>query len=625
MPLNSPRSHFFKQILEDVDVLNRMIMDSKFVNSKNKIGAEQELCLIDPYGYISNINQKILKELNDPTLGTELAKFNMEINLEPRELSGSVFSDIEEELISYFERIHTVTKKHNSRTYIGGILPTLRYMDLDIDNITPTKRYYELVNKISHHRQGEYELRIQGEDELLMRHDSVFIEAATTSFQIHLEVHPDEFAKIYNIAQLIAAPTLAISANSNTLFRKKLWHETRIALLRQSINLVKTPNNTRDTTSRVSFGDRWVKDGVLELFQQDISNHRVLLYPDELENSLEVYHNGEIPNLKALQNYNSTIYRWNRPVYGQKDGIPHLRIENRILPAGPTIVDQMANAAFWYGLIFGIKEDGIDFESKLDFNSVKNNFTQAARTSINSTFEWYDGRSYPAHELILHHLMPLASRGLKIIGIQEDDIEYYLSIIRDRTNAKTNGAIWMYKSIKELQKAKTIPLDIYSSLVTYSTEAQSQNIPIHLWETLQNNLSMKKKPEEIIIEECMDRELFTVRPDDILQLAADMIDWQKIRYILVENNEGLLIGLVSSRNLLKSLNRHLHHKEDLATTIEDIMVKNPFTIASNSTLFEGLEIMRKYKIGCLPVLQKDKLVGIITEQTFLNVFSNLVS
>jgi CBS domain-containing protein len=624
MTNTSKSQSFHKQILEDVDVLARMIQHGAFQSRKPKIGAEQELCLVDDYGTISNINQQLMSEMGDPSIKTELAKFNLEINLEPQLACAEVFSDMELELISYLEKINQTAKKYKTKTYIGGILPTLRYMDLNIENITPIKRYYELVKNIYKHRGDDYELRIQGEDELLMRHDSVFIEAATTSFQIHLEVHPNEFAKMYNIAQLIAAPTLAISANSNTLFRKKLWHETRIALLRQSINLIKTPVNTRDSVSRVSFGDHWLKESVLELFQDDIAKHRILIIPEEKENSLELFQNGQTPNLAALQNYNSTIYRWNRPVYGVIDGVPHLRIENRILPAGPTIADQIANACFWFGLMYGIRDANIDFESKIDFASIKNNFTQAARNSMYSTFDWYDGKSYSAQDLILHKLIPLAAKGLGKLKIDNTDIEFYLNLISERTKANTNGAIWMYKSIKSMTKNEVNASDIYSSIVTFSNEMQAQNLPVHQWEILNQNISMKKLPSEIIIEECMDKNLFTVRPEDIIQLATDMIDWQKIRYILVENEDGQLVGLVSSRNLLKGLNRHVYHSENIPTTIREIMISNPFTISSSAPLSEGLEIMSKYKIGCLPVLENDKLVGIITEQTYLNVYSNMV-
>lgn len=601
-----------------------MIKTNQFNHSQYHIGAEQELCLVDAYSNVSKNNLAILKKLNSPYFTTELAKFNLEINLEPILFHPSCLSAMEQDLLNHLDTLKTVTNELDTRSYLGGILPTLRYMDLDLDNITPTKRYFELVKNINSFRGEDYELRIQGEDELLMRHDSVFIEAATTSFQIHLELPPNEFAKFYNIAQLIAAPTLAVAANSSLLFRKKLWHETRIALLRQSIDIMKTSNTMRDSFSRVTFGNKWVNDSILELFKEDVSLHRVLILPEMIEDSRNVFNLNKTPELKALQLYNSTIYRWNRPVYGFREGKPHLRIENRILPSGPTIVDQIANAAFWYGLMFGIKDLNLDFEKTMNFSTAKNNFTQAARNGLNSRFDWIDGENYSAIDLITKTLLPIAYKGLKKMNIQEIDIQKYLNIIEQRTILNQNGSTWLQKSVSSLKKLHIAPQYIYPTLVEQSLIYQNQNLPVHLWQIPSKNLSMKKNPQDIIIEECMDKDIFTVRPDDIIQLAADMIDWQKIRFILVEDHEGKLAGLISSRSILKALNSHLHHNEELPLSIEDIMVRNPITINSESKLSEALEIMKKYQIGCLPVLQKDKLVGIITEQTYLNVFSNLI-
>lgn len=601
-----------------------MVQTNQFAQSQFRIGAEQELCLIDRYGNVAKNNLEILKKLNQPQFTTELARFNLEINLQPLLFKSDCLSTMEQHLSEHLTSLKSVTDTLDTRFYLGGILPTLRYMDLDLDNITPTKRYFELVKNINDLRGEEYELRIQGEDELLMRHDSVFIEAATTSFQIHLEIPPEKFAKFYNIAQLIAAPTLAVATNSSLLFRKKLWQETRIALLRQSIDIMRTSNTMRDTYSRVTFGNRWLEHSVLELFKEDISLHRILIVPEALEDSRALFQQNETPELKALQLYNSTIYRWNRPVYGFSNGKPHLRIENRILPAGPTLVDQVANAAFWYGLMFGIEEMDLDFEKTLDFSLVKNNFIQAARNGIHSKFNWIDNQNYTTKQLVSDILLPIAKKGLEKMNIASMDIDKYLNIIQQRVSTEMNGSAWMQKSVHALTAHKIAPQNIYPTLVELSIKNQNSNIPIHEWEIATKNLSMKKRPQDIIIEECMDKDIFTVRPNDIIQLAADMMDWQKIRFILVEDQEGKLAGLVSSRNILKALNSHLHHEIALPLTIEEIMVKNPMTIDAHEKLSNALDMMKKYQIGCLPVLQKDKLVGIITEQSYLNVFSNLI-
>jgi CBS domain-containing protein len=389
---------------------------------------------------------------------------------------------------------------------------------------------------------------------------------------------------------------------------------------------MKTQNTIREATSRVTFGNRWLKNSILELFREDISLHRILMTPDINDNSYEDFENGKIPDLKALQLYNSTIYRWNRPVYGVLNNRPNLRIENRILPAGPTVVDQIANAVFWYGLMYGLAKEDISFDVKdenISFEECKNNFLKAARNGIFANILWIDGQYYEASQLVLK-LIPIANEGLKFLNINEEDIEKYLTIIKNRALTKQNGSKWFLDSYKILKKQKFSNFDILSSIVLKSMEYQEKNTPVSEWEILKKCLDMKKPLDKIIIEECMDRDLFTVRPNDILQIAADIIDWQKIRFLMVEDDDGKLIGIISSRNLLKYFNSHLHHREELPVLIEEIMVRNPITIDSNQKLSEALEVMKKYKIGCLPVLQNHKLVGIITEQTFLNVFSDIM-
>lgn len=620
---NKVSDKFYQDILREIHTLDRMIESNAFVNTTPYIGAEQELCLVNKYGQVANLNQKIITALADDKIKTELGQFNLEINLEPQILTGEVLSNMELDIIDYLDRINHVANEYDGKTYLGGILPTLRYLDLSIDNITPDRRYYELVQSIAKQRGKDYELRIQGEDELHMRHDSVFLEAATTSFQIHLEVPPHQFALMYNIAQMIAAPLLAISANSSVLFQKKLWHESRIALLRQAINVSKTPINTRSSHSRVSFGQRWVNESILELFREDVSKHKPLIFPQKESPNRNDHSKDD--HLRSLQNFNSTIYRWNRPVYGYADGTPHLRIENRILPSGPTVADQMANAALWYGLMYGLYDQKVNPRLVMDFNTARNNFTVAARNSMYAIFDWYDGHSYTAYDLIMHKLLPIAAHGLGFLNIDPTDIDFYLNLISERCKAQTNGAIWMNKSVQSLTKAQVAEPDIYGSIVTFSHEMQAQNIPIHQWEVIHQNMNMKKQAHEIVIEEYMERDIYTVQSHDLIQLAADMVDWQKIRYIIVENEDKQLVGLVSSRTMLRALNKHHFHQEEMPKYISEIMIVNPWTVDSSATLSVAVDLMRKYRIGCLPVLQNDKLVGIITEQSFLNAFDNILT
>jgi CBS domain-containing protein len=616
-------SDFRKRLLDDLSQLDNLIKDNAFSKSRARIGAEQEVVLMDKLGSVSPISTQVLKNINHPQFNKELAKFNIELNLTPRNLESTCFVDMKAELQALLSILDQELIEFHADYFLTGIFPNFRLLDLDTDNITPDRRFFELVKRINVLRSNEYELRIQGIDELSMRHDSVFIEAAATSFQIHLEVAPKDFSRFYNIAQLIAGPCLAMATNSLVLFRKKLWHETRIALLRQSIQVSKTPNSLRDANARVTFGNHWIQDGILELFREDVSLHRSLIVPD-IDFNKKNEQNPSIPLLKALQNYNSTIYRWNRPVYGILDGEPHLRIENRIFPAGPSLEDQMANTVFWYGLMFGFYHADIEIEKLIDFDAVKNNFLQAARNGLNANFEWFEKTNFTAQKIVLEILLPIAKRGLDHLKIDSATVQHNLSIIERRVETMQNGSNWTLQAIKNLEKNGIPPQDIYPTIVSFAHHYQQKNLPIHQWDIPSKNANMKRNPSEMIIEEYMDKDLFTVSPSDPLQLASDMIDWQKIRFILVENEHGELVGLVSSRTLLKNLNLHLFHQNELPESIEDIMVRTPITIDSNKKLSEALEIMEKYKIGCLPVLQNKKLVGIVTEQTFLHVFSRII-
>jgi CBS domain-containing protein len=235
-----------------------------------------------------------------------------------------------------------------------------------------------------------------------------------------------------------------------------------------------------------------------------------------------------------------------------------------------------------------------------------------------------NGKEYAVSEIIEKELLPIAAEGLNKMGIDDTKSSQYLQIIKERNQSGQNGANWTLEAFDSLKNEGVSPTDALATLVDTSIAYQKQNIPVHQWEIPIKRSNMKKNINEIIIEECMDKDLFTVRPSDIIQLAADMMDWQKIRFIMVENEQGQLEGIVSSRNLLKNLNGYVHHESELPVSIEEIMVRNPITAESNQKLSEALSLMKKYQIGCLPILQNKKLVGIITEQTFLNVFADLM-
>jgi CBS domain-containing protein len=614
---------FTRHILRDLEAMNRMLNLGWFESEDMKIGAEQEMCLVDRHGKPSSNNLQILAKLNHPNFVTELAKFNIEANINPLPFTGSCFSDLEKQILGLTQQLRTVAEKLDTYIVLTGILPTIRKFDINIDNLTPNPRYYALMEAISNLRGDKYELRIEGSDELSVITDSALIEACNTSFQVHLQIKPDEFVNKYNIAQAIAAPVLAVSTNSPILFNKRLWSETRIALFRQSIDTRLATEHLRERSPRVTFGTQWLRGSILNLYKEDVMRFRIMFMSDIEEDVLESIDKGITPKLRALSIHNSTVYRWNRACYGiSPNGKPHLRIENRVFPAGPSVVDEVANAAFWIGLMNGFTEVYPDITKVMDFDDAKSNFLIAARAGLGSKFVWANGKKIIDMELIEKELIPIAREGLKKADVNRDDIEKYLGIIQERNDSGNTGSRWVLNSFSKLAKQTAkddIPLAITGAMMKY----QEQNLPVSKWQEAKVEDIADYAPSSLLVEEFMTTDLFTVSKDDIPELAADMTDWKRIRYLPIENEKGVLIGLITNRNLLRHFrNRDMQANQNL--TIEDLMIKDPITISPYATISDAIDLMMTNRIGCLPVVNKGILVGIITEADFLNITARLL-
>lgn len=614
---------FTKCLLKDVQALDEMLKNGWFETGQMKIGAEQEICLIDPHYKPANKAMEVLSALNNDSFTTELAKFNVEANLSPQDFKGSCFSLLENEIKDLLGKLRKVTDELDINFLMTGILPTLRKFDLGMENITPLPRYHALMKAIAKLRGKVYELRIKGLDELNIKHDSAMLEACNTSFQVHLQVTPDEFVQKYNAAQLLTAPIVAISSNSPLLFGKRLWHETRVALFQQSVDTRITSEHLRDRSPRVTFGNQWLKDSVLEIYKEDIVRFRVMLMTNSEEDCLKQIEKGITPSLRALMVHNSTVYRWNRPCYGiSPNGKPHLRIENRVLPAGPSVIDEVANAAFWLGMMNGINDHYPDVTKIMDFDDAKANFHATAFNGLQSKLKWTGGQKIGVNELLKKELIPLAKEGLLKNDIDKADIDRYMDIIEERNETNQNGTNWFLKSYSKLLKdanKEEISLALTASIVKY----QKDDVPVHKWDLATIDDILKWHPASILVEEFMTTDLFTVNKLDILELVADMMDWQHIRFTPVEDDKGNLIGLVSMRMILRHINKHRTESPG-TTTVQDIMIKNPLSISPESTIFEAMNLMKENKIGCLPVMKNKKLVGIVTEGNFLNITSTLL-
>ncbi|MFK7807077.1 MAG: CBS domain-containing protein, partial [Saprospiraceae bacterium] len=310
---------FVQHLLDDVQALQHMLDNDYFENKVTRIGAEQEMCLVDDKAYkpATKAMEALDKMKKYDWVETELAKFNLETNLTPRLLKGKCFSKMEQENVEKLNKIRAKLKTMDTRLILTGILPTLRKFHLEMENLTPMKRYYALMESINRQLIGSsYELRLNGVDELLVKHDSPLLEACNTSFQFHLQIAPENFVQMYNISQLVAAPVMAIAANSPIVFGRRLWHESRIALLQQSIDTRSSHQHMRERSPRVNFGSRWIKGSIMDIYREDIARFRVLLSSDVKEESIKMIQKGLVPKLRALQVHNSTVYRWNRPCYG---------------------------------------------------------------------------------------------------------------------------------------------------------------------------------------------------------------------------------------------------------------------------------------------------------------------
>ncbi len=616
---------FVKSLLKDVQALEYMIDNDWFDTGITRMGAEQEMALVHKDTFKPNcIAMEALDKMKDyDWVETELAKFNLETNLTPRELTKACFSQLHKENSTNLDKIQAVLDTLDTNIVLTGILPTLRKFDLEMENLTPKKRYKALMEAINEQLIGSaYELRLTGIDELLVKHDSPLLEACNTSFQIHLQVDPDDFVHVYNIAQAITAPVMAIAANSPIVFGRRLWHESRIALFQQSLDTRTTHDHMRERSPRVSFGKNWLQDSVMEIYKEDISRFRVLISSDVTEDSLEMIKNGEVPKLRSLQVHNSTVYRWNRPCYGISDnGKPHLRIENRVIPAGPTVLDEVANACFWLGLTLGMADEIKDIRELMSFEDARDNFGKAARFGIDSKFTWFNDKKVTCVDLIINELLPIARKGLKKRKVAQKDIDLYLGIIQERAESHMNGARWQLRSYTELIK-KSSRDEALTVLTSAMIKNQQSGIPVHKWEMPDLKDLADYKPSQLKVSEFMMTDLFTVQKNDIIELVAEMLDWQKIRYAPVEDIKGNLVGLVSRRLILRSLIKNKRSKK--TSTVEDVMLKNPITIDHNDTILNAMKMMKENQIGCLPVIQNGELAGVITEMDFLRISGRLI-
>jgi CBS domain-containing protein len=606
---------FTRQLMNDVRAMEFMLTEGMFESGVHRIGAEQELFLIDHRFHPAPLAEEVLALSDNPRLVNELTRFNLEINLDPHDFKGTCLSDMERDLNEMLAYTRSLTSQLNADIALAGILPTIHAWDLRIENMAPKPRYFALNDTIMALKGGRAQYHIRGTDELFFQHDNIMMEGCNTSFQIHFQVSPEDFAHYYNIAQLITAPVLAAATNSPVLFGKRLWRETRIALFQQAVDTRSSNMYLREMSPRVHFGSEWVNESVLEIFQEDIARFRIIMTSD-YEDPFDVLKAGEIPRLQALQLHNGTVYRWNRACYGISNGKPHVRIENRLIPSGPTTVDEVANAAFWLGLIKGIARQHEDIRPLLDFDDAKSNFIAAARQGLASEINWIDGRRWPVVDLIRERLIEVARDGLEHSGIDTADVDKYMGIISERVSARMTGSQWQLLSLSKMKREGSTRAERLDALVAAMVEHQKTGEPGHTWDLADLNRQPMKGIKGTRVEHFMTTDLFTVRQDELIDFVAVLMNWRHIRHVLVEDRQHRLVGLVTNRALLRALAEYKAAGNTDDIPVSEIMVKDPIHVGPEMPTIEAIRLMRENSVGALPVVHNGELVGIITESDF---------
>jgi gamma-glutamyl:cysteine ligase YbdK (ATP-grasp superfamily) len=475
------RRKYREKLQRSLDVFARMLRESLFESDPSQVGLEIELNLVDEHGAPSMRNADVLDAIADPAWATELGQFNLEINVPPRQLDSDALADLEAEVRASLNAADAKARGTGSRLVMVGILPTLAEHQMHEGTLSANARYRVLNEQIFAARGENMRIEIDGAEQLLTHADSITPEAACTSVQLHVQVSPEAFASYWNAAQAIAGVQVALAANSPFLFGRQLWHETRITLFEQATDTRPAELKHQGVRPRVWFGERWITS-VFDLFEENIRYFPALLPICEDEDPLAELDRGACPHLAEMSLHNGTVYRWNRPVYAVVDGRPHLRVENRVLPAGPSVADIMANAAFYYGLVRALAEAQRPIWTQMSFTTAADNLHAAARHGMDAHLYWPGAGDVPASELVLRRLLPLAREGLASWGINPDHAGRLLGVIEQRCLTGQNGANWQIGAVAALtQRDRTGRPEALRLMIQDYIEHMHTNEPVHTW------------------------------------------------------------------------------------------------------------------------------------------------
>lgn len=483
--LADPR-RYREKLKECLEGFGRLLEEKRFDRPKNLMGLEIELNLAGPDGLPRMMNAEVLERIASRDFQTELAMFNLEVNIAPHRLGGRVLDQLAEELRTGLGYAHRKANEVDAGIVMIGILPTLSADDLVSANLSDVDRYTLLNDRIVAARGEDFALDIAGVERLTCTSSSIAPEAACTSVQLHLQVTPGRFADVWNAAQAVAAVQIALGANSPFLFGRELWRESRPPLFQQSTDTRPPEFAAQGVRPRTWFGERWI-DSAHDLFEENLKYFPPLLPILDDEQPLDVIAKGDTPRLAELVLHNGTVYRWNRPVYGIADGVPHLRVENRVLPAGPTVMDVIANTAFYYGVVRALAEESRPVWSRLPFAAAARNFDTACRYGIDARLEWprrgrFGGTErVPAVNLVRDKLLPLAAAGLDAWGVAPADRDLYLGVIEERCRLRMNGAAWQSATYHRALESGLARDAALAATTRRYCELMHGGEPVHSW------------------------------------------------------------------------------------------------------------------------------------------------
>ncbi len=463
-----------------LDVFERMLSEDLFHTDDPMTGLEVELNLVDDSGDPALKNTEVLEAIADPAFQTELGQFNIEINVPPAWLRAGGLGTFESDLRRSLNDAESRSAEVGAHQVMIGVLPTLAPAHFAPQMMSANPRYRLLSEQILRARGEDIRIDITGPERLITTADSILPEAACTSTQFHVQTSPDQFAAYWNASQAISSVQLSVGANSPYCLGKELWRETRIPLFEQAADTRSEELKSQGVRPRVWFGERWI-NSVFDLFEENVRYFPALLPITTDEDPVAMLEAGETPHLGELRLHNGTIYRWNRPVYDINDGAPHLRVENRVLPAGPTLLDVMANAAFYYGVIRKLASDDRPIWSKMSFAAAEQNFRNAARDGIESRLYWPGFGEVGAEELVLRHLLPMAHEGLAEWGVSAAVRDRFLSVIEGRATTGTNGATWQTDAVERFESAGMDRHKALAEMLRLYAKHMHSNEPVHTW------------------------------------------------------------------------------------------------------------------------------------------------